>query len=141
MPTDDKQKLTPQNWERFLRDAKIHVEDLDASKSAKSRAVKIGLFLSRNVGRTVPIDVKGRTGQAVLKVAIGRSKEKKYYFEVTWDQESDVGTIVPVVANVPRQAVETECARQLADQGPPIGEKETQLERGQDIGAGNTEEW
>src|SRR5207248_1459824 len=49
------------------------------------RATRIGQFFGPLLGREVPIQSRGRTGKAVLRVTEGRSKERRYYFEVFWD--------------------------------------------------------
>jgi hypothetical protein len=84
--------LTPKSWEPYFRTARVLVEDLDACKSARAKTVKIGLFFGRNVGREVPIEDKGRTGKAVLRVDEGRARERRYYFEVMWDDEASTKT-------------------------------------------------
>lgn len=84
---DDKGK-TAKDWELYFRMANVRAEDLEACKSSKAKTIKIGRFLSPNVGRAVPIEVKGRTGKAVLCVEEGRSKEKRYYFAVQWDDKA-----------------------------------------------------
>lgn len=80
-------KLAARDWEAYFRKAKVRIDDLEACKSSKSRTIKIGLFLSPNVDRAVPIEFKGRTGKAVLRVVKDRAKEKRYFFEVTWDDQ------------------------------------------------------
>src|SRR5205085_9959781 len=49
------------------------------------KSTRIGQFLAPFVGRYVAIQVKGRTGRATLRVEEGRSREKKYFFEIVWD--------------------------------------------------------
>jgi hypothetical protein len=85
---DDTRKLSPKDWEDFFRKAKVRVEELEACKSKQSKAIKIGRFLTPNVGREVPIQVNGCAGKAVLRAEEGRSKEKRYYFVVTWDAKA-----------------------------------------------------
>lgn len=85
MSKDKIRGVAPAEWEKLFQDANVRVEELTASKSARAKAVKIGQFLSPLVGRGVPIQVKGRTGQAVLRVQEGRAKEKRYFFEVVWE--------------------------------------------------------
>src|SRR5437763_3254763 len=77
--------LPPKDWEKFFREANVRAEALAECKSERSKSVKMGQFLSPHVGREVPIQVKGLTGRAVLRVEKGRSKEKRYFFEVHWD--------------------------------------------------------
>jgi hypothetical protein len=77
--------LAPQDWEKFFLQANVRVEALAECKSERSKAVKMGQFLSPMVGREVPIQVKGRSGRAVLRTEEGRSKVKLYFFEVHWD--------------------------------------------------------
>jgi hypothetical protein len=78
-------KLMAKDWEMYFRKAAVRVEELDVAKGNRARAIRIGNFLSPNVGREVPIEAKGRTGRAVLRLEEGRSKQKLYFFEVTWD--------------------------------------------------------
>lgn len=78
-------KRTAMEWERFFISANVRVEALGACKSTRSKAIKIGQFFAMSLGREVPIEVSGRTGKAVLKVISKRAKEKRYYFEITWD--------------------------------------------------------
>jgi len=141
MPENNPRKLTPKDWEALLRKANIQIDDLDKCKSAKSRAIKIGLFLSRNVGRTIPIDVNGRAGQAILRVEKGRAKERRYYFEVTWDHEPEVETTAPIIVDATCQTTGPVVPSHVTEHRPPTAEKETQLGRGQEIRGGNNEQW
>jgi hypothetical protein len=92
--SDTIRKLLAAGWESFFRKAGVRVEDLNASKSNRTRAIKIGQFLSPHVNREVPVQVKGRTGKAVLRAEEGRAKEKRYFFVVTWDDEPTASTPV-----------------------------------------------
>jgi hypothetical protein len=76
---------TPKDWEPVFAKAGVLVEELAATKSSRGRATKIGQFFGPLLGREVPIQVKGRTGKAVLRVDEGRAKERRYVFEISWD--------------------------------------------------------
>src|SRR5262249_50831642 len=69
------------DWAKYFEAAKVRVEELNACKSARARAIWIGKYLSPLVDREVAVEVKGRTGHAVLQVEEGRSNEKRYIFE------------------------------------------------------------
>ncbi len=73
--------------DRHFRAANVHVEELESCKSNRAKAIKIGQFLGPVVGREVPIQVKGRTGKAILKSLDGRSGQKLYYAEIRWDRQ------------------------------------------------------
>jgi hypothetical protein len=85
-------KLPPKEWGQYFQKAQIRTEELDKAKNNRGKGVVIGRFFSPNVGREVPIEVKGRTGKAVLHVENGRAKEKRYFFVVTWDDEAATAT-------------------------------------------------
>ena len=72
-------------WESLFKKAGIETERLDAAKSEKARTTILGNFLAQNVGREVPIEHKGITGKATLRMEVGRGKQKQYWFEVRWD--------------------------------------------------------
>jgi len=79
--------LSPSKWEDMFRRAKVQVEALDAARSERARATLLGSFLSQNIGREVPIEVKGRTGKARLLAVDAGKKQRRYWFEITWDEE------------------------------------------------------
>jgi hypothetical protein len=101
------QKLTSKGWEKYFKSANVLVQELDACKSNRAKAIKIGHFLSRNVDRAVTIEVDGRTGRAILRVKAGRSKEKYYYFDVIWDNGA-TDTVAPQTPNPDDQKVSTQ---------------------------------
>jgi hypothetical protein len=90
-------QLAPHQWEKYFRAAHVRVEELEACKSSRAKAIKIGQLLAPNVGREIPIEVDGRAGKAVLRVQEGRSKERRYFFEVFWDspEAGETGTSEP----------------------------------------------
>jgi len=77
------QKFTAAEMLRFF--AGPRAEELQACQSTRARAIKVGQFLAPKVGREVPVEVDGRAGKAVLRVEEGRAKERRYYFEFSWD--------------------------------------------------------
>ncbi|MBA4192401.1 MAG: hypothetical protein C0467_30910 [Planctomycetaceae bacterium] len=78
-------KLPAADWLPFFVKADILAKALTGAHSMKAKTIKIGQFLSPNVNRTVPIQVRGRSGHATLRVKLGKAKSKLYFFEVTWD--------------------------------------------------------
>jgi len=56
------------------------------AKTPRARAIRLGQWLRARVGRAVPVCHGGRTGTAVLRAVPARAKEKRYYFEVAWDE-------------------------------------------------------
>ena len=77
------------NWEALFKKAGVETDRLDAAKSEKARTTILGNFLAQNVGREVPIEVKGRTGKATLRMNVGRGRQKHYHFEIRWDDAED----------------------------------------------------
>jgi hypothetical protein len=73
-------------WEKYLRQAKIRLAELDSCKSARAKAIRIGQFFGPLVDQVVPIEVGGRTGKARLKMVKGRGNERRYGFIIHWDQ-------------------------------------------------------
>ncbi len=85
MRNDRLQGCAPKDWEQVFQRAGVLVEELGASMSSRARATRIGRFFGPLVGREVPIQVRGRTGTAVLRVVEGRAKERRYLFEIHLD--------------------------------------------------------
>ncbi len=76
------------DWEQIFIKAGVLAEELAAAKGCRAKATKIGRFFGPMPGREVPIQIKGRTGKAVLRVEEARAKERRYYFEVTLDEKT-----------------------------------------------------
>ncbi len=85
MSKQTKHKLPAKDWLPFFEAAGILSEELEACKSERSRAIKLGQFLSTKVGREVPIQVGDRTGKATLESDMDRANTKVYYLRVVWD--------------------------------------------------------
>jgi hypothetical protein len=79
--------LPAAEWEKFLRVAQVRVSELDACKSERAKAIRIGKLLAPMVGVVVPIQVKGRTGRAKLVLIEGRGREKRYGLSIRWDRD------------------------------------------------------
>ncbi|VTU00921.1 unnamed protein product [Gemmataceae bacterium] len=89
MAENENTKLTAEGWLRFFLRSNLLNKELTEAKSAKAKSILIGKFLGRNVDRTVPIQVGGRSGLATLRVEPRRSNQKRYFFEVRWDAEPE----------------------------------------------------
>ena len=86
MDTKPNKKLPAADWLPFFIKADVLTKALAETHSAKGKTIKIGQFLTPNVNQTVPVQVKGRSGKATLRVEMkGHGKEKRYFFEVEWD--------------------------------------------------------
>jgi hypothetical protein len=100
-----KDMATATDWLKYFGHADIMTKVLADISSERGKTIRIGNYLSPNVDRTVPIQVKGRSGSATLRRKKGSAHSKLYYFEVVWDtpaiaEETQADTIVeqqPVV--------------------------------------------
>jgi hypothetical protein len=79
-------------WELLFRTAGVALEKLEVSKSRKARSTTLGQFLGQYVDREVPIQAKGKSGRATLRVRPWRSNQKRYFFEIIWDEPEDQGS-------------------------------------------------
>lgn len=144
MATNNSRKLAPKKWEPFFRRADVRVEDLDASKSNKGKIIRMGRFLSPNVNREVPIDVNGRTGKAVLRVEEGRSKEKRYFFEVTWDDETPAAPALPKKSRTKKERTKASLRNKKTKSHEPTTVKSKAQGKSDQVAnqrGGNSEDW
>jgi hypothetical protein len=136
-------KLACEDWEPYFRRAKVRVEDLDACKSNRAKAIKIGRFLSPNVNRPVPIECAGRRGKAVLRMEERRAKGKYYFFEVIW--EADKTTDKEASKNVRTKKAPTTAERKKVTKAKPANstkvKSEAEVGPGRMQGRGNREKW
>ena len=101
------QWLPSAEWEALFRRAGIEADKLDVTKSSRSKSTIIGKWLSRNVDRESLIKVGDRTGHAILRVRLGRSRKKEYTFEICWDECDDDVDPCEVEDAVPTATLET----------------------------------
>jgi len=87
-------------WKDYFVKAGVATDNLTSAKSERGTSTVIGKFLAPLVGREVPVEVEGRRGMARLCIRSGRSRTKEYYFEVTWERESQ--TQEPRAASGPK---------------------------------------
>ena len=117
--TEQKQQKQPAaDWLPHFERAGILQDELLACKSERSKAIKLGQFLSPKVGREVPVQVGGRTGKAVLRVEQDRAKTKRYFIEVTWDGKPQEGE-----KTGKKKAKKTKKAGGKQDDTPPGGKR------------------
>jgi hypothetical protein len=132
-------------WLNIFRSAKVEVERLDATKSARGRATIIGNFLARMLNRSVPIEVDGRPGKATLRKEAGRARKQLYYFEVVFeDGQSEPER--PPVGNPSPSGGRRSAGRKPAagDKKPAVSERSSPVDRTPALGlvpAGNEEKW
>lgn len=95
-------------WLKYFDQARVLADDLAACKSARQKAIKIGMFLGQWVGRPVQMERNGCIGTATLRVNPGRSNQRNYYFEVRWNStcptplESETPACGPQVEKTPK---------------------------------------
>jgi hypothetical protein len=104
-----KDALQASEWADLFESTKVVADVRDWAKTPKSAATVIGKYLSRYVGRQVPIQIRDQAGIATLETQTGRSKTKRYYFEVVWDSSPS--------ARSPSDALDGQAA--LNGQGTP----------------------
>jgi hypothetical protein len=145
MPGRENVKLAAREWGRYFREANVRVGELDSCRSSRARAIRIGQFLTPNVGREVPVEVNGRAGRAVLRVEEGRAKVKRYFFEVTWDDAAAAGAAPPEEARAEEPQARPPGAGQNGQAPAPSSAppKEAAGEGGRPggPGGGNAEDW
>lgn len=88
--------LLAAEWKGYFTEADVAVDKLNDARSEKRKNMIIGNFLSPLVGREVPVVVGGRRARARLRALHGRSRTKKYYFEVTWEDGTNAESPQPV---------------------------------------------
>jgi len=76
---------------KYALRARLLTAASDRSADDPSWSRQLGRIMSPWVGRRVPVTVGGRTGSATLRADTGRSREKRYYFDVVWDVARDEG--------------------------------------------------
>ena len=115
MPKHQTPGLPAREWEAFFLAAKVLIERINDAKSSHSKTVIMGQFLSPLVGSEVLIQVNGQVGKAKLCVVEGRSKEKRYFFEVRW--------------------IDTEAKEDASMQPPTAGREPQSSRRGSETGS------
>ena len=135
MHTKRKQKAIPAGkWEILFKKASIEKEKLEVAMSERGRSTIIGNFLSQNVGREVPIEINSRTGKATLRMVLGSGKQKRYFFEILWDEPkgekktpSKTGSKKVVIAKKAGGAVSKKNIVKNNAVAKPVRKRETQV--------------
>jgi hypothetical protein len=78
-------------------------------RGERAKAIAAGKYLATMVDHTVQVTVNGRTGKATLRVVEARAREKRYWFEIIWDDNNSNETRPSKPApkpskNVPKKA-------------------------------------
>ncbi len=141
--------LPPGQWEDLFRKARIQVEALDAARSRRARETLLGHFRARNLDREVPIEVDGRQGKARLRAVDAGRRQKRYFFEVSWDGEGppdprdrpapDAPPSTP--ARGPTAEPPARRPRPKERAGPPLAAVAAGLPGPARNGSGNAEDW
>jgi hypothetical protein len=69
-------------WEPIFRRAQVLADELAAGKSQRSKDTRMGDYLGKHLGRSVPICARAGTGTATLRRYEGRSRRRLYYFQI-----------------------------------------------------------
>jgi hypothetical protein len=80
-------------WVPLFRDAKVHGAKLQSAGSERLQATVVGTFFSGRLNRPVPVLVGNQTGKAVLRAQPVRSRQRRYWVEVTWDGPVPVASV------------------------------------------------
>jgi hypothetical protein len=94
------------DWVRLFEAAGVRQEELRTATTPKAKTIRVGKTLGPYVGRRIEISVDGKTGKAVLRSTSGRSRQKDYHFEYTWDADGEV-TGQPAAPIAPEQPAAT----------------------------------
>jgi hypothetical protein len=117
------------DWVDLFVGAGVRADELIGPGGTRSKSIKIGQFFTPLVGREVPIEVKGRRGTAVLRAEMGRAKEKRYYFEVRWEQPADAGKGQPRAPGARQEKPKRNRAAPRADSSKPAKGKGSRGDR------------
>ena len=127
-------------FEKIFLKAYVLTDALSNAKSAKSKATKIGNFLTSKVGREVPINVNGRTGKATLCMRQGRARQKVYFFEVLWDSPNTDAEVITTQTNTPLDdGVDAPAAGEATADDAARGD--ATVSQHDSEGSGNAEAW
>ena len=74
--------LNVSGWEQIFRRAQVMVDELAAGKSQRSKDTRMGDYLGKHLGRSVPIRPRAGSGTATLRRYEGRSRRRLYYFQI-----------------------------------------------------------
>jgi hypothetical protein len=101
----------PKEWLPLFRDARLLQKELHESANDHAQTIAAGRFFGSRLGKTVPIQVGDKPARATLRVQPGRSRQRRYWFEITWEEaapgQPEAGTASPSPATsaVPPAAV------------------------------------
>jgi hypothetical protein len=91
----------PAEWVPVIRDAGLLQHELGNAASDRARATVVGKFLGGRLGRAVPIAVGDSAGTATLRAQQGHARQRRYWFEVSWEAAGDgSGAANAVVSNI-----------------------------------------
>ncbi len=83
--------ILPSEWEELFRTTGVQFDALDQAKSQRARATRLGTFLAKNLGRVVPVEIGGRPAKAKLCASAAGKRQKRYYFQIQWEDEPRTG--------------------------------------------------
>ncbi len=102
---DPDRALPATKWAPLFISAELLEAVVGDAKTPRARAIRLGQWLGARVGRPVAVCHDGRSGTATLRAVALRSNEKRYYFEVAWDEsqppDGGVAAAGPAVAEPP----------------------------------------
>jgi len=74
-----------QEWLPIFRDVRLRQAELTAAGAERAQAAIVGKFFSSRIGRVVPVHVGDKTGNATVWVQPGRSRQRRYWIEISWN--------------------------------------------------------
>jgi len=74
------------DWTHLFQEAEVFQDKL-GNLTGKGRDTRVGQFLASRVDRTVEVNTKAGEGTATLRMRLGRSKQKFYWFDLAISPE------------------------------------------------------
>ena len=115
----------PAEWEPVFQVAGVLDQELGSAVKNRAKSTRIGRYLSQHIGREVQVEYGDSTLTARLRVVEGRSRQKRYHFEVMNAEERPDAPPEP-----------SEVPPALGSQIPPSG-----IGGGYATPPGNQEDW
>jgi hypothetical protein len=81
--------LNVAGWEPIFRRAQVLVDELASGKSQRSKDTRMGDYLGKHLGRSVPICARAGSGTATLRRYEGRGRRKLYYFQIVLSEAGE----------------------------------------------------
>ena len=121
-------------WEPIFRKAGVLADELAAGKSQRSKETRMGDYLGKHLGRSVPICARAGSGTATLRRYEGRGRRRLYFFQIVLTEAAE--TAAREAPEVAGRGQGERVPVALVEVAPQVN---TSLQPR--IGPGNQEEW